>query len=455
MPREVAYPLRRARLGGLVLALAACRRARADAPPVAAPALALELIGEHLRAVQRRLPVDLLLDGGVEPRPLRPLAPFGAGRGVELAFRGEFGYEMIALGFAFYASLAGAPLRVRGCGPMGAFYAFYAAYTDDERCTRGVAVGLLDGALAPGPLPKALGKWHDMLLDRLPRVWLAPPLREFHSRAARDERWPLADALRHGVLVISNKFTSEFFVRAEARGGGREARGPTNFYSVESVQRMIDAAVRLTGLTVVYNRPGALVPQDASATGQLARAFGDKAMIEARARNRSHPWHERVRLVEALERPAAASYNDVLVRALALSRCVVAVQGGSGWLSSHLGAHVTVLHRAGLEGEGAYQRVMPLLGLPESLTVARTAEHAVEHLEALLARGACTPPAAAAATGREAARRPPPSAARVVRAVGLLRQFVDAQPTHDFGPNSTAIFHWPPRLPRPPVKLKL
>jgi hypothetical protein len=162
-----------------------------------------------------------------------------------------------------------------------------------------------------------------------------------------------------------------------------------------------------------------------------------------------------VRLVEALERPAAASYNDVLVRALALSRCVVAVQGGSGWLSSHLGAHVTVLHRAGLEGEGAYQRVMPLLGLPESLTVARTAEHAVEHLEALLARGACTPPAAAAATGREAARRPPPSAARVVRAVGLLRQFVDAQPTHDFGPNSTAIFHWPPRLPRPPVKLKL
>ncbi|KAJ1616793.1 hypothetical protein T492DRAFT_1104473 [Pavlovales sp. CCMP2436] len=294
----------------------------------------LELMTERFSSAQLSLPVTLApqsWQAGRSPPERAASLRSSRGGGLDLAFRGEFGYEMVALGAVFYEALVGGRTRVTGCGSMAPFYDFYVdEYNENSSCTRVGAVNLR-AALRP-PRPRALEKWADILLNPLPLAWLSPPLREFHRSAAVISRWPLALEVarqRRAVVVISNKFTPEFIVRG-AGGDALEAirMRPTNFFPISSVTRMIDEVVA-SGAFCIYNRPGNLVPQDAAATGQVSLAFADKATIVARASNRSDAWFGKVKLVEWYVDAGAPSYNDALVRVLALSQCTVSTQGGS------------------------------------------------------------------------------------------------------------------------------
>lgn len=383
----------------------------------------------ELQAWHTRL--DLKLDGRGPEAAKRVERP--ADR-LDVAFRGEFGYEMVAFGFEFYHALAGGATRIVGCGHMAPFYWFARQYVENATCKRKPDTNMLS-ALAHAPSAE-LAQWRDMILDPLPLHWISPPTREYHAArlGARSAALGLPAELRTApVVMISNKYTREFFITRR----GSVALQPTNFLALDALSAIVDAAVR-SGAIVLYNRPGALVPQDAEATGQQALPFADKSVLLRRAANATHPWHGRVHLVERLA-PPGTEYNDILVAAMSAARCFVSVQGGTSWLSALFGGHQLVQHARGLEEERAYQYTFPLLGMARSLTVTRNGRETAAEFRELVRRGAC------ARARRTRPRTPPPRlesklVSRVVLASMRYRAHVDRQRKHNL---SAGIYRWP------------
>lgn len=345
---------------------------------------------------------------------------------------------MCALGFVLFHALGDAVEKVTGCGHMQPFYFFLkpSAYEDNLPCVRHVDVNLT--AALGGALPSYASSWGDMILDPLPRAWISPPIREAWDFVRTPSGWPAALHGDKPLVVISNKFTREFFI-----GRGQvTSLSPTNYLSIDTVSRLIDAVVQAGG-NVVYNRAGKLVVEDDAATGQASLPFADKQFITDRARNATDTWAGRVHLAEwLLEANGDLSYNDALVAAMGRAECFVSVQGGTSWVSALFGRHQVIQHAAGMESRRAYQRVFPLLGLAHSLTVTRNGEETVARLRQLLQRGDCSRSWPAASLAASSGRRV--SSHRVMAAHTAYRELVDAQPRHDFarGPYS-----WPPGDP--------
>jgi hypothetical protein len=342
---------------------------------------------------------------------------------VRWVYRGEFGFEMLAFGAAFFRRLAGSAVYAVGCGAMGSFYFFASSYVSNATCERtDHANVVLFDETRPLALEWArrldLGNFSQLavLIDYLRHEWLPPPLHAYLCSV--DVAVPsaqgqlrlviraLAERSRHGIVVVSNKF-------ANAEWG----QPAVQFLSVRAVEALVDLLVA-NGHAVVYNHP----PSDAivfDRAGPEARELGDRELLRRRTANSTDQWHGRVSTVEDVAAAARAAlartrgrdggaragqqhaesggnlddavqYNDALLLVMAQALCLVSVQGGSSWLSAHFGLHQVILHVHGDEGQyGLYSSMFPLLSPLESLTPARDESELLAAVKALARSGRC------------------------------------------------------------------
>mmetsp|Transcript_1055 Transcript_1055/g.2750 ORF Transcript_1055/g.2750 Transcript_1055/m.2750 type:complete len:501 (+) Transcript_1055:211-1713(+) len=386
---------------------------------------------------RRMLRVQALNPGlrlGLTEAPAAP--PLLAPKRISMLYRDEFGYEVGGIdGIAFYHELTGTLCDVLGCGQMRPIYWFASSYADAPGCKR-AAGGIphesqvwfdlepgdngfarLNGTAYPSAFIKSqrLGKFHV-----LPPDHVAPPTWEHHHALASRLAWPFP--LHGQIVVIFNKHTSEWH------------GPPMNTLDLQASGAKLEGVVE---------------------DGQGAVVFHDKELLKGRALSASDPWHSHVFLMEDLLKGlgvAMEGFNAVQLAVLALAGCSVSVQGGPAWLAIKGGGHAVILHRRGTEARSAYQRVFPLLGMAETITVANLPPDVPGELARFVDKGLCARPSPAdphawrLTPSLAAAWDSPPAdaLARIVRATRAYAEALASTPMHRYHGGDGYTMRWPP-----------
>eukprot|EP00898_Chlorokybus_atmophyticus_P004763 jgi/Chlat1/5288/Chrsp35S05241 len=255
------------------------------------------------------------LDTGVNANPEEP---------AYVEYRGEFGYELLAiLPWAYYKFAHGQLSKTVSCGDMSAFYFWDPKHTDKMDCVRDYI-----------PLPKYVEWDRGLHLSRLPRHWLPPPI-------ARHYRCKPPLVQRNGnkpLIIVFNKYTSE------------HQHPPVNFISVGMLRRIFQLLT--TKFTVVYNRAGSAVTEDNS----KLLAFPDEPMIRGE-------FPSEVIILRDIAERHGITFNEAQLRVMSQASYFITVQGGTSILASYFGGRNIVVCK-GVAGElkyNSFARLFPFI----------------------------------------------------------------------------------------------
>ncbi|GJP30124.1 hypothetical protein CLOM_g22510 [Closterium sp. NIES-68] len=254
---------------------------------------------------------------------------------VNIFFRGEFGYELIAaLPVAYWHHLNGSLNSTRFCAmpSLALLYFFSPIQTVGWKCKRSAHFNYVI---------KRYGFKEGLHDSDIPERWTPPPLAS-HIRGLG----PVWTDVPAGapLVVISNKFETEW------------GEPPVNFIDIRTLKRIVTEFLN-SGYYVVYNRAGKAFRTDREQRDLTS--LGEYRMFrqEFRLETRFTTMHKLLR-----RNCHNCDYNEVQFRMMARSSCFVSVQGGTSVLSSYWGGRNIIYFRRGAEeAGGAYERIYPKL----------------------------------------------------------------------------------------------
>ncbi|GJP44809.1 hypothetical protein CLOM_g4222 [Closterium sp. NIES-68] len=279
---------------------------------------------------------------------------------VDISFKGEFGYELIAvLPHAYWHFLNGTLKSTKSCGSsLSLLYYFSPAHSTDPDCKR------LD---YHNHVIKQYGFTKGLHFSDIPEYWHPPPL--VYRTRELGRVW-LDVPIGVPLVIISNKYEIEW------------AKPPANFIDVPTLRTVIHEFLN-KGYYVVYNRPGKSIKADPEQGDRddlgdhlrLAEEFGSEARF--RTMQQIHEiW-------------PSLDFNEVQFRMMARSSCFVSVQGGSSVLSSYWGGKNIIFYRKGWEGQGrAYERIYHRMS-GAKIEVAKTYKVLLERVQEMIRGERC------------------------------------------------------------------
>ncbi|GJP64982.1 hypothetical protein CLOP_g21912 [Closterium sp. NIES-67] len=297
-------------------------------------------------------------NSSLNPSPSPP--PEDSMPAIDISFKGEFGYELIAvLPHAYWHLLNGTLRSTKSCGSsLSLLYYFSPAHATDPNCKR---------SNDHNHVIKEYGFSKGLHFSDIPENWHPPPL--VYRTRELGRVW-LDVPIGAPLVMISNKYEIEW------------AEPPANFIDVPTLLTVIHEFLN-KGYYVVYNRPGKSIKADPEQGDRddlgdhprLAEEFGSEARF--RTMQQIHEvW-------------PSLDFNEVQFRMMARSSCFVSVQGGSSVLSSYWGGKNVIFYRKGWEGQGgAYERIYHRMS-GAKIEVTKTYEVLLERLQEMIREERC------------------------------------------------------------------
>ncbi|CAI5467884.1 unnamed protein product [Closterium sp. Yama58-4] len=293
------------------------------------------------------------------PSPTPP--PNNSIPAIDISFKGEFGYELIAvLPHAYWHFLNGTLRSTRACAsPLSLLYYFSPNHSTDPNCKRSNDYNYVI---------KQYGFTKGLHFSDIPHYWHPPPL--VHRIRELGRVWldvPIGGA---PLVIISNKYEIEW------------AEPPTNFIDVPNLLIIIREFLN-KGYFVVYNRPGHSIQADPEQGDRfdlgdhtrLAEEFGSEARFRT--------------MQQIHEAWPGLSFNEVQFRMMARSSCFISVQGGTSVLSSYWGGKNIIFYRKGWEGPGrSYERIYHRLS-GAKIDVTKTYEVLLDRVQDMIQEDRC------------------------------------------------------------------
>eukprot|EP00898_Chlorokybus_atmophyticus_P005120 jgi/Chlat1/5609/Chrsp369S00862 len=257
---------------------------------------------------------------------------------VSIDYRGEFGFEMVAIyPWVYYQYVHGRLNNTVGCGHMAPFYWFSPNHVDDPTCKR-----------MWFKLPDYVDWPYDLHRSALPDAWLPPPLAR-HYRCM-----PPLITTKKPIMVISNKYEMEW------------NKPPINFIPTRTLLAMLRELTKK--FTIVYNRAGDSIPMD----HQQSLELHDKEQIRAE-------FGGTVLMMQDIATLHGLSFNEAQLRVMSRASHFISVQGGSSILSSYFGGkNIVFVKRGGELLYDAFHRIFPFFNRSWVVTISREDELLLE-----------------------------------------------------------------------------
>ncbi|GJP44811.1 hypothetical protein CLOM_g4224 [Closterium sp. NIES-68] len=292
--------------------------------------------------------------------PSLPPPPDGSVPAIDISFKGEFGYELIAvLPHAYWHFLNGTLRSTKSCGSsLSLLYYFSPAHYTDPHCKRSNNFNYVI---------KQYGFTEGLHFSDIPEYWHPPPIVQRTRELGRV--W-LDVPIGSPLVIISNKVEIEW--------GGP----PVNFIDMSTLLTIIHEFLN-NGYFVVYNRPGRSIRVDPEQGDmfdfedhpRLAEEFGTEARFQT--------------MQQIHEAWPNLGFNEVQFRMMARSSCFVSVQGGGSVLSSYWGGKNIIFYRKGWEDKGrAYDRIYHRMS-GARIEVARAYEVLVDRVQEMIREERC------------------------------------------------------------------